>query len=233
MLYNLDVMAIIIFTETAMKEKAECFGNAENNQFIIMKEAGLLYLSAFKNNESVHALLTLMYSERKPLLVEINLLAKNIYARLTKLYPQKLSTYFGQKTASETTDCIKNSFNFIIKCKDLIDTINEKCEIYNLKPEVNELYEQVISIQKSKKDSNLSKKGNTADINDLEQKWFEEFLLLELAIKSKAVKGKFDAKDFIKRIPLKKRVKAKKDDSKKSNGKKGKDVDIVLINKAE
>ncbi len=233
MLYNLDVLAMIIFTETAMKEKAERFGDAENNQFKIMKEAGLLYLSACKNNETVHALLTLMYSDRKPLLVEIELLAKDIYRRINKLYPQKLSTYFGQKTAGKTVRGIENSFNFIIKCKDLIDTLKEKCEIYNLKPEVNELYEQVISIQKSKKDSNLSKKGNTADINDLEQNWYEEFLLLELAIKSKAVKGKFDAKDFIKRIPLKKRVKAKKDDTKKSSTKKEKDVDIVLINKAE
>ncbi len=69
MLYNLDVLAMIIFTETAMKEKAERFGDAENNQFKIMKEAGLLYLSACKNNETVHALLTLMYSDRKPLLV--------------------------------------------------------------------------------------------------------------------------------------------------------------------
>jgi len=226
MLYYLDIQAMIVFTENSMNRKPEYFDEKDRNQFNIMKNAGLLYLSLTKKDITFVSSSKIMYSDREPLLIEIDIIASYIYKTLKKFNKDSISTYFGKKTPSKKIEGIENSFNFIIKCYDLINLLENKSSIYSFKSKIDELYNKIIEIKEDKHIITSDKKLNSFNKNILERKWFKEFEILKSMIKIKSIIYDFDINNFIQKIPLPR---------KKYNTNKNKDKNsgVMLIEKAD
>ncbi len=207
-MYNLDTMAMIVFTETAMGETPEYFDEADRLQFKIMKEAGLLYLDEKNKKETVNAVSSIISVNKQKLLLRINIIATDMYNHLKKeKHFNRITSYFGTETGSSITRTEEKSFNFIISCYPKVKKLGEKSNVQEFETKLKAIYDDVIKVTDSLEDNQLTKLSNSSERDVLEEAWYKEFRILSSMFDIKAIKFGFDKKKYIKRIPLRKTVK--------------------------
>ena len=198
-MYNLDVMAMIVYTETAMNKTPEYFDDADRNQFKIMKEAGLLYLDKKNKKQSVTALSSLLSVDKEKLLLRINIIATDIYNHLKKEKKlTRISNYFGTETGSTISKTEEKAFNFILSCYPKVKKLGSKSDVSEFEVKLKSAYEDVIKVMDSKEENQLTKLSNSSERDILEEAWYKEFKILSSLVDIKSVKFGFDKKTYTK-----------------------------------
>ncbi|MBN2694389.1 hypothetical protein JXR93_06975 [bacterium] len=207
-MYNLDITAMITFTETAMEKTPDYFDEAEREQLKIVKEAATLYLERKGDKEISKAVSSVISIDKKELLLKINIVATDIHNHLKKQkLTSRLVTYFRNESVSKNTSSESKSFEFIINCYDKMIALGENSDILEFKDKIVSLYSDVTKVMKSQKDNRLTEITTMSERDVLGENFLKEFKILECMIEIKSLRVGFKKSNYIKRVTTKKRTK--------------------------